>query len=210
VDVSPSEVVDRLQAALTKIGNSMLALTEVDELVEAAVEAVRDAPDWQAALDQLPVPIYTTDRSGSVTYWNKPCVEFAGRQPQLGEDKWCVTWELYSTTGRRILHEDCPMAEAIKRKCEVRDKVAVARRPDGTRRAFRPYPTPLFNESGDLTGAINVLIDVTEEQATALSDQVERCKRLALAVANKADSEMLAKLAQDFAATAEALRASNP
>lgn len=183
----------------------MVAPNKAHEFVETALAAVR-REDWKSVLDRLPVPVYTTDAEGSVTYWNQACVDFAGRQPQLGHDRWCVTWELYTTTGDRLLHEDCPMAEAIRQKCEIRGDVAIALRPDGSRRAFTPYPTPLLDDAGNLTGAINLLIDVTEEQASALGEQAARCQRLALAIHNRADSAILAKMADAYAATAAALK----
>jgi PAS domain S-box-containing protein len=188
------------------MADKMFAPNKADGFVETALAAVRNRQDWQAILDQLPVPVYTTDAEGAVSYWNKACVAFAGREPQLGQDRWCVTWVLYTTTGDRLLHEDCPMAEAIKQKCEVRGEVAIALRPDGSRRAFTPYPTPLFDDAGNLTGAINLLIDVTEEQVSALGEQAARCKRLAQALHNRADAEVLVKMAEAFATTAAALR----
>jgi hypothetical protein len=100
------------------------------------------------------------------------------------------------------------MAAAIKGQCEIRGEVAIALRPDGTRRAFTPYPTPLFDQAGNLTGAVNLLIDVTDEQASALNEQAVRCKRLADAIHNKRDAAILSKMADGFAATALALRAS--
>ena len=105
-------------------------------------------------------PISPT-RDGNVTYWNRACVDFAGREPQLGQDRWCVTWKLYTMAGEPLAHDACPMAVAIKQQRIVRDAVAIAERPDGSRRAFTPYPTPLFDEDGALKGAVNMLIDVT-------------------------------------------------
>lgn len=153
-------------------------------------------------LDELPAPIYTTDAEGAVTYWNRACVEFAGREPQLGQDRWCVTWQLYTTAGDFLPHDECPMAEAIKTRRQVRDKVAVALRPDGTRAAFRAYPTPLFDSRGDFTGAANMLVDISEEQANSLNDQAERCRRLADATFNREVSEMLGSMAEDYERTA--------
>ena len=57
------------------------------------------------------------------------------------------------------------MAQAIREERAIRGAVAIAMRPDGTRRAFTPYPTPLFDDDGKLIGAVNMLIDVTAEQA---------------------------------------------
>lgn len=153
-------------------------------------------------LDALPAPIYTTDAEGAVTYWNRACVDFAGREPQLGQDRWCVTWQLYTTAGDFLPHDECPMAEAIKTRRQVRDKVAIALRPDGSRAAFRAYPTPLFDSGGDFTGAANMLIDISEEQASSLNDQAERCRRLADATFNREVSEMLGNMAEDYERTA--------
>src|SRR5690348_11805207 len=130
---------------------SMLARHDPEQLLSTALDALATGPECGAVLDELPVPIYTTDADGAVTYWNRACIDFAGREPRLGHDRWCVTWQLYTTTGDRLLHEDCPMAQAIKEMRPIRDSIAIAERPDGSRVAFRPYPTPLFSSEGLLT-----------------------------------------------------------
>ena len=97
------------------------------------------------------------------------------------------------------------MAEAIKQQCAVRDSIAIAERPDGTRVAFRPYPTPLFDKNGSFQGAVNVLIDVTEEQSEALHEQAERCRRLANALYSRESSKVLETMASRFEQSAEEL-----
>ena len=153
-------------------------------------------------LDELPAPIYVTDTEGSVIYWNRACIELAGRVPELGRDRWCVTWKIYTTTGEFMPHDECPMAEAIRHQRTIRDAVAIALRPDGTRIAFRPYPTPLFDSAGKLTGAVNMLIDVTQEQSEALRAQAQRCRRLAGAIYNRESTSVLEGMAGGFEQTA--------
>ena len=156
-------------------------------------------------LDELPAPVYTTDPDGSVTHWNRACVEFAGREPELGQDRWCVTWQLYTTTGEPLPHEESPTAQALRQKRAIRDAVAIAERPDGSRVAFRAYPTPLFAADGSLTGAVNMLIDVTDEQSEALHEQAERCRRLADATYDRQTSKVLGEMAAGFDKTADEL-----
>jgi PAS domain-containing protein len=156
-------------------------------------------------LDALPVPVYITDPSGLVTYWNRACIEFAGRKPQLGKDRWCVTWRIHTRAGEPLPHELCPMAVAVKERRLVRGEIAIAERPDGTRKAFRPYPTPFFSEDGELIGAINLLIDVSEEQGEALACQAERCRRLSAATSDRQVSEMLDRMAAGYDANAAAI-----
>ena len=156
---------------------AILSAPNPERLLDEALSALSTEVDWRAILDELPAPIYTTDVDGAVTYWNRACIAFAGRVPELGQDHWCVTWRIYTTEGEFVPHDRCPMADAIRDRREVRGKVAIALRPDGSRVAFRPYPTPLFDEAGNFTGAINLLLDVSEEQAEALNAQAERCRR---------------------------------
>ena len=183
----------------------MLARHDPEDLLDTTLNALAAGPECHAMLDELPVPIYTTDAAGRVTYWNGACVAFAGREPKLGEDRWCVTWQLYTTTGEPLRHKDCPMAQAIRQKRPIRDAVAIAERPDGSRVAFKPYPTPLFDDQGKLTGAVNLLIDVTDEQSEALHEQAERCRRLAEATYDRVTSKVLGDMATGYEKTADDL-----
>ncbi|HEY1142641.1 MAG TPA: PAS domain-containing protein [Sphingomicrobium sp.] len=184
----------------------MLDSSRPEELLNIALSAFENGTGYAAALDRLPVPIYSTDSEGRVTYWNQACVDFAGREPQLGHDRWCVLWQLHTTAGEPLPHVNGPMAKAIKQQRPIRNEVAIALRPDGSRAAFRAYPTPLFDEQGGLTGAINMLIDISEEQAGALTDQAARCRRLARATNDQTASDILRSMASGYEQTADALR----
>ena len=117
---------------------------------------------FREMVDALPVAVYTTDAQGRLTHFNPAAVEFAGRTPELGHDHWCVTWNLYRTDGTPMLRHEAPMARALKEERPIRGAQAIAERPDGERRWFEPYPTPLFDAAGRLTGGINLLLDITE------------------------------------------------
>jgi PAS domain S-box-containing protein len=131
---------------------------------------------YRAVLDALPAAIYTTDTQGRITFYNEACVAFAGRRPQIG-DPWCVTWRLYRPDGSFLPHDQCPMAVALQERRPVRGVEAVAERPDGSRIAFIPYPTPIYDRGGRMTGAVNMLVDIThrkeaEERLKLLTDEV--------------------------------------
>ncbi|HEV8510554.1 MAG TPA: PAS domain S-box protein [Gemmatimonadales bacterium] len=131
-------------------------------------------------LDAVPAAVYTTDADGRLTYFNRAAVEFSGRVPEIGTDQWCVSWKLYYPDGTPMRHDECPMAVALKEGRPVRGTEAIAERPDGRRILFRPFPTPLRDASGRITGGINVLVDLTEarESAAALRASEERYRRL--------------------------------
>lgn len=114
-------------------------------------------------LEALPAAVYTTDAQGRITFYNRAAVELSGRTPALG-DMWCVTWKLFNTDETPLPHDQCPMAVALKENRPIRGVEAIAERPDGTRVPFAPYPTPLHDAEGNLVGAINMLVDITERK----------------------------------------------
>lgn len=187
----------------------MLVRPDPEHILASALNAISADSEWKSVLDALPMPIYTTDPRGSVTYWNRACVEFAGREPQLGRDRWCVSWKIFTTSGDPLPHDECPMAQAIRQRQAIRESVAIAERPDGTRVAFRPYPTPLFDDAGELTGAVNMLVDVTEEQSRVLHEQAERCRRLASSLYSRESTDVLRQMAEGFERSARDLRGQN-
>jgi len=189
-----------------KIETWMLDSSQPNALLDNALAAIEDGDGCRAEFDKIRIPIYTTDTQGLVTYWNQACVDFAGREPQLGSDRWCVTWRLFTLDGDPLPHEQCPMAVAIREKRSIRTEVAVAMRPNGSRVAFRPYPTPLFDQAGELSGAINMLVDVSDEQADALSEQAARCRRLANSTDDTAARNILRTMAKGYDDSAASLR----
>jgi PAS domain S-box-containing protein len=171
-----------------------------EELIDLTVAAVRrgDA-QLQALLDDMPLPIYLTDAEGWVTFFNRACVDFSGRQPVTGQDRWCVTWRLHTEGGAFLPHDECPMAVALRERRPVRGAVAVAERPDGTRVLFTPFPTPILDEDGLLSGAINLLMDVTDHrQASTLRAQALRCRRLAQSLSDPRTVNTLMLMADDY------------
>jgi len=137
----------------------------------------------RALLEALPAAIYTTDAEGRITSYNDEAVRFAGREPQLGTDSWCVTWKLYWPDGTPLPHDQCPMAIALREGRPVRGVSAIAERPDGTRVHFMPYPTPIKDACGKVIGAVNMLVDVTEQKRAE-----EAQARLAAIVASSVDA----------------------
>ena len=161
-----------------------ISLAAADALLSRTLHVLNNEDrSLPGALDELPAPVYVTDADGVITYFNTACVAFAGRVPALGQDRWCVTWKLYTEDGAFLPHDKCPMADVILTQMPVRGVSAVAERPDGTRLNFVPFPTPLFDAQGRFIGAVNMLIDVTANKRVAvLREQARRCRRLAVSV----------------------------
>lgn len=163
-EVSPQEGVWYAPDVTPEPAAAAIRPSDVDAKVRPLFDAPSiDSPSYRQFLEALGVAVYTTDADGRITFFNEAAADFWGRRPELGEE-WCGSWKLYWSDGRPMAHEECPMAIALREERSVRGYEAVAERPDGTRVAFVPYPTVVFDANGTLLGAINVMIDVTERR----------------------------------------------
>ena len=151
------------------------------------VEADSREGYFRKIVDELPAAIYVTDAIGRITYFNEAAATLWGHRPTVGTSEWCGSWKLFWPDGRPLPHGECPMATAIKEKRPVRGLEAIAERPDGTRVPFEPYPTPLFDGSGDLIGAVNMLIDITDRK------RAEEVKQRLASIVQFSDDAIISK-----------------
>jgi PAS domain S-box-containing protein len=145
---------------------------DVTDLHRAQEDVRRKDNQMRQVLDALPAAVYTTDSAGKITYYNRAAAELAGREPQLGKDEWCVTFRLFTPDGQELPHHKCPMATALKEHRSVRGVEALAQRPDGTVFPFIPFPTPLLDEEGELVGAVNMLVDISERKEAETNQRI--------------------------------------
>ena len=177
-----------------------------EKLIERALGAVSGTSSeaLKDALDAIPAPIYVTAIDGTITYYNSACIDLAGRTPDIKHDRWCVTWRLFTVRGEPLPHAECPMALAIREQRRIRDVEAIAERPDGTRVQFIPFPTPWFDAAGNFAGAINLLLDVTDERKLeTLRTQAARCRRLAVSIGDHQTIDALTAMAAEYDAQAD-------
>jgi PAS domain S-box-containing protein len=152
--------------------NTRCFTVDVTDLAQAREDARRKDEQLRNILEALPAAVYTTDAQGRITYYNRAAAELAGREPLIGRDEWCVTFRLFTPDGKVLPHHQCPMAVALKENRPVRGVEAMAQRPDGSLFPFLPFPTPLHNENGELVGAVNMLVDISERKQAEAHQRV--------------------------------------
>ncbi len=138
-----------------------------EELRDTGTALRASEEHFSKLIQGLPAAVYTTDAAGRITFYNEAAAELWGCRPELGKSEFCGSWKLYRPDGTPLPHDECPMALTLREQRPIRGIEAVAERPDGTRVPFMPYPTPLFDASGTMTGAVNMLLDLTERNRAA-------------------------------------------
>jgi two-component system sensor histidine kinase HydH len=130
--------------------------------------------------------IVTLDAQGSVSSWNRAAEEIFG---------WKAS-EIIGHTIRRLLPDDPEIVEERNRVGRlvrggrtVRDFQTTRRRKDGSRIAVRITWAPLYGPTGDFSGVVGIVLDVTAE--AEMKQRLVEQERLA------AVGEMAAQLAHE-------------
>ncbi|HMI63345.1 MAG TPA: PAS domain S-box protein [Puia sp.] len=142
---------------------------------------LQDQSHYLQLIQTLDTPIYTTDAEGKIMMYNQAAVDLWGREPEIGKDLWCGSFKILNTDGSELPLDSCPMAVCLKEQRPVRGEQILVVRPDGSLRNVAPHPQPIFDESGTMTGAVNMLVDITDlkSKEKALHESEEKYRTLA-------------------------------
>jgi signal transduction histidine kinase len=129
--------------------------------------ALRESEErYRRLVSIMPAAVYTCDAEGLITFFNQRAAEIWGREPRLRDpqDRYCGSFRLYRPNMRPLKYEQYPMAEAVLTGKYARDREILIERPDGKYLNASVNIDPLYNEHGQLAGAINVFRDITEQK----------------------------------------------
>jgi PAS domain S-box-containing protein len=171
----------------------------LEEMLGKQLDSIRpgesDSPVNHAPLrqllDKLPVGAYICDANGLITYFNRNAEWLWGRAPKLNQsvDRYCGSHKLYSPDGSLIPHNQCWMAMALQLDKEFDGEEIVIEREDGARFTVLAHVSPLHDEKGRLTGAVNIVVDISDRKR---ADEAQA--RLAAIVESTGDSVIAADL----------------
>ena len=135
---------------------------DVTEQVEARKRIEDSEKRFRQLIQDLPEAVYTCNAGGKIELYNNAAVDLWGRTRQIGHDVWCGSFKMYRTDGTYLPHDISPMAQAIKNGEGDYSTEIVIEQANGERRFARTNPIPLYDKDGKLSGALNMLIDITD------------------------------------------------
>lgn len=115
-------------------------------------------------IDALPAAAYTCDNAGLITYYNQAAADFWGREPELNSpaDRFCESFQMFDSDGTPVAHEDRWMAVALQNREVYHCKEIVIECDDGNRKTALAHVSPIRNSDGDVIGAVNVVVDISD------------------------------------------------
>ncbi|HEX4440909.1 MAG TPA: PAS domain S-box protein [Thermoanaerobaculia bacterium] len=120
----------------------------------------------ESALSRLPAAAYMCDADGLITYFNSRAAAIWGREPKLNhpDDRFCGSFKLFDADGRPVSHSECWMALALREGRDFNGNAISIERPDGRRVDALAFVNPIFDDQGRVLGALNVVVDITEQR----------------------------------------------
>jgi two-component system sensor kinase FixL len=160
------------------------------------------AVQFRGLLDKLPAGGYMCDSDGLITHFNEHAVKLWGRAPKLNDpvDRFCGSFKLFATDGAPITHDACWMAKALQTGKDYNGEEIIIERPDGRRLTVLAHANPIYDDTGELVGAVNVLVDITDR---IQAEKVLRGARDELAKMVSERTAELTKLSQHLFQVAE-------
>ncbi len=140
--------------------------TDIDD--KKLVENSLSASDWRfrELVEILPIAVYVCDEWGGIESFNERAVELWGRTPKIKDivDRFCGSYKIYNLNGDYLPHTECPMAQVLRTGIPITNAEIIMERLDSSRRTVMVNVIPRLDEQGNLTGAINCLVDITERK----------------------------------------------
>lgn len=130
--------------------------------------------EYRQLLQNLLVAVYTTDKDGKITFYNQTAADLWGREPEIGEDSLRGSFKIFRVDGSLMPFGACPMAICLKERRPVSGVEILVGRPDGSLRHVASHPQPIFNYEGEMIGASNMLLDITDSKHLELAGSLEK------------------------------------
>ncbi|RYY33802.1 MAG: PAS domain S-box protein [Sphingobacteriaceae bacterium] len=134
--------------------------TQLNPAAEASPSTVAGTAHYN------PVAVYTCNNKGYIVYYNHAAALLWQREPQLGIDKWTGAAKTFTPNGTLLPAEDGPMARTLAGAKIADGEELIIARPDGSSRNILAYPVAFYDAEGNIAGASNTLIDITEQKQT--------------------------------------------
>ena len=141
----------------------LLSIEDITEQRQAEEVLKKTSERFRQLVKELPAAVYSCDAQGHILFYNDAAVKLWGRKPEIGKDLWCGSCKIFKPDGSLLPFDSCPMAITLKEGHAIMGEEIIIERPDGSRSIVLAHPQPEFGLSGEVTGAINMLLDITEQ-----------------------------------------------
>ena len=156
-----------------KIDGIFVFAIDVTEQVLSRIQIEENERIYHQLISELPIAAYSCDADGKILFFNKAAARLWGTEPKMGQNSYCGFSKIFDDAGDLVPLHLSPMAISLKEGRIMSGWNGIVERKDGQRRYVVPHVVPFIDSSGRVTGAVNMIEDITDRKIaqTALDIQ---------------------------------------
>ena len=137
---------------------------DVTEQVLSRIKIEESKKQYQELIRELPIATFSCDADGKIKIYNKAAVDLWGGEPDIEKDLRQGSWKVFDSEGNPIVPNLCPIAIALREGKIISDMEIIIESKNGERRHVNSHAVPFIDLTGKITGAVNMLTDITESK----------------------------------------------
>lgn len=123
-------------------------------------------------VDDAPIAIFTCDKQGIITYYNKSLITLLGRELQLNNTYYKEAFQLYHLCGKAMPFDEYPIAKTLKEGISFNNVELSLESADHITKQILISSRPIFDNDNNLIGAHNSLIDISDKVASKEKENI--------------------------------------
>jgi PAS domain S-box-containing protein len=129
-----------------------------------AEKALRDAKNTRAVIETMPVGVIVADKTGVIHQINREAVKIWGgtKLVDINHYNEYVGWR--PEDGEPIKSHEWPLARAIEKGETSQFEIILIQSFDGTKKTILNSAAPIRSETGEISGAVDVMQDITHQE----------------------------------------------
>ena len=139
---------------------------DVTERKKAEIELTKRENLLQKIFDILPIGLWFTDKNGKILKGNPAGIKIWGAEPKVGIEEYKVFKARRLPSGEEIANNDWALYHTITKGVTITDELLEIEAFDGTKKIILNYTAPIFDNDGNIDGAIVVNNDITNLKLT--------------------------------------------
>ena len=130
-----------------------------------AEKALRDAKNTKAVIETMPVGVIVADRAGVIYQMNREAARIWGgaKLVDINHYNEYVGWR--PSDDEPIQSHEWPLARAIEKGETSHYEIIIIRAFDGTKKTIVNSAAPIRSETGEVSGAVDVMQDITNQES---------------------------------------------
>lgn len=149
-------------------GNGLMisVVWDVTERKKAEIELTKRENLLQRIFDILPIGLWFADKNGKIIKGNPAGIKIWGAEPKVGIEEYKVFKARRLPSGEEIANNDWALYHTVTRGVTITDELLEIDAFDGAKKIVLNYTAPIFDNDGNIDGAIVVNNDITNLKLT--------------------------------------------